>query len=42
MALYAGFPAALNGMFAAKDVFAAHDAEETGEAGGLMRRDTSN
>ncbi len=26
MALYAGFPAALNGMFAAKDVFAAHAA----------------
>ncbi|MGS0623058.1 carboxymuconolactone decarboxylase family protein [Ralstonia sp. VS2407] len=27
MALYAGFPAALNGMFAAKEVFAAHDAK---------------
>ncbi|CAJ0807961.1 MULTISPECIES: carboxymuconolactone decarboxylase family protein [Ralstonia] len=40
MALYAGFPAALNGMFAAKDVFAAHDAE--GAVGGSMRRDTSN
>ncbi|AIY42383.1 4-carboxymuconolactone decarboxylase [Collimonas arenae] len=25
MALYAGFPAALNGMFAAKEVFAEHD-----------------
>ena len=24
MAVYAGFPAALNGLFAAKDVFAAH------------------
>lgn len=24
MAIYAGFPAALNGLFAAKDVFAAH------------------
>lgn len=27
MAVYAGFPAALNGLFAAKDVFAARDAE---------------
>ena len=26
MAVYAGFPAALNGLFAARDVFAAHDA----------------
>lgn len=26
MAVYAGFPAALNGMFAAKEVFAEHDA----------------
>jgi 4-carboxymuconolactone decarboxylase len=26
MAVYAGFPAALNGMFAAKDVFAERDA----------------
>jgi len=42
MALYAGFPAALNGMFAAKEVFAAHDAEEAGAAAGSMRRDTSN
>ncbi len=42
MALYAGFPAALNGMFAAKEVFAAHDAEGTVAAGGSMRRDTSN
>lgn len=25
MSLYAGFPAALNGVFAAKEVFAAHD-----------------
>ncbi len=25
MAVYAGFPAALNGLFAAKDVFAEHD-----------------
>ncbi len=24
MAVYAGFPAALNGLFAAKEVFAAH------------------
>ncbi|WP_439892769.1 carboxymuconolactone decarboxylase family protein [Ralstonia sp. 25C] len=45
MALYAGFPAALNGMFAAKEVFAAHDAEGDevdAPAGGSMRRDTSN
>lgn len=28
MAVYAGFPAALNGLFAAKEVFAALDAEE--------------
>ena len=27
MAVYAGFPAALNGLFAAKEVFAAHDRE---------------
>ena len=27
MAVYAGFPAALNGLFAARDVFAARDAE---------------
>lgn len=40
MALYAGFPAALNGMFAAKAVFADQDA--AGEAGASMRRDTSN
>lgn len=26
MAVYAGFPAALNGLFVAKEVFAAHDA----------------
>ncbi len=37
MALYAGFPAALNGMFAAKAVFADQDA-----AGVSTRRDTSN
>ncbi|CAJ0695599.1 carboxymuconolactone decarboxylase family protein [Ralstonia holmesii] len=42
MALYAGFPAALNGMFAAKEVFAAHDAEGAAPAGGSMRRETSN
>ncbi len=30
MAVYAGFPAALNGLFAAKDVFAAHEAEKAG------------
>ncbi len=30
MAVYAGFPAALNGLFAAKEVFAAHETEETG------------
>lgn len=41
MALYAGFPAALNGMFAAKEVFADHDAEDA-PAGGSTRRDTSN
>ncbi len=40
MALYAGFPAALNGMFAAKAVFADQDA--AGEAGASTRRDTSN
>ena len=40
MALYAGFPAALNGLFAAKEVFAAHDAE--GGADVSVRRDTSN
>ena len=28
MAVYAGFPAALNGLFAAKEVFAARDAEQ--------------
>jgi 4-carboxymuconolactone decarboxylase len=32
MAVYAGFPAALNGLFAAKEVFAAH--AEAGEAAG--------
>jgi 4-carboxymuconolactone decarboxylase len=38
MAVYAGFPAALNGMFAAKEVFAAQDAA----AGDSARRETSN
>jgi 4-carboxymuconolactone decarboxylase len=28
MAVYAGFPAALNGMFAAKEVFAERNAQE--------------
>jgi len=28
MAIYAGFPAALNGLFAAKEVFAERDAAE--------------
>jgi 4-carboxymuconolactone decarboxylase len=28
MAVYAGFPAALNGIFAAKEVFAERDAKE--------------
>jgi 4-carboxymuconolactone decarboxylase len=28
MAVYAGFPAALNGLFAAKEVFAAHKSEK--------------
>ncbi len=42
MALYAGFPAALNGMFAAKEVFAAHDAEGEALAGPSTRRETSN
>jgi 4-carboxymuconolactone decarboxylase len=37
-AVYAGFPAALNGMFAAKEVFAAQDAA----AGDSARRETSN
>jgi len=30
MAVYAGFPAALNGLFAAKEVFAAHEAPPVG------------
>ncbi|AMP04375.1 carboxymuconolactone decarboxylase family protein [Collimonas pratensis] len=34
MALYAGFPAALNGMFAAKEVFAEHDRLDRSETGG--------
>ncbi len=33
MAVYAGFPAALNGLFAAKDVFAAHPVPEAAAAG---------
>jgi 4-carboxymuconolactone decarboxylase len=28
MAVYAGFPASLNGLFAAKEVFAAHDGQQ--------------
>ena len=32
MAVYAGFPAALNGLFAAKDVFAAMDEREAAAA----------
>ncbi|MDQ1195082.1 carboxymuconolactone decarboxylase family protein [Agrobacterium sp. SORGH_AS 787] len=32
MAVYAGFPAALNGLFAAKDVFSAIDAREAAAA----------
>ncbi|MDM8552676.1 carboxymuconolactone decarboxylase family protein [Desulfobacterales bacterium HSG2] len=31
MAVYAGFPAALNGMFAAKEVFEERDREKAGE-----------
>lgn len=31
MAVYAGFPAALNGLFAAAEVFAARDAQEAGQ-----------
>lgn len=31
MAVYAGFPAALNGMFAAKEVFAARDSKGTSD-----------
>ncbi|NKI69969.1 carboxymuconolactone decarboxylase family protein [Collimonas pratensis] len=34
MALYAGFPAALNGMFAAKEVFAEHDRLDRSETSG--------
>ncbi|MEW9897823.1 carboxymuconolactone decarboxylase family protein [Chitinivorax sp. PXF-14] len=33
MAVYAGFPAALNGLFAAKEVFAERDATEGGQSG---------
>ena len=33
MAVYAGFPAALNGLFAAGDVFASHQENTTHEAG---------
>ena len=32
MAVYAGFPAALNGLFAAKEVFAARHADPAGAA----------
>ncbi|CDX35266.1 conserved hypothetical protein [Mesorhizobium sp. ORS 3359] len=32
MTVYAGFPAALNGLFAAKDVFAARFPVQKGEA----------
>ena len=32
MAVYAGFPAALNGLFAAKEVFDERDAENTSES----------
>ncbi|MBP1845486.1 alkylhydroperoxidase/carboxymuconolactone decarboxylase family protein YurZ [Rhizobium petrolearium] len=32
MAVYAGFPAALNGLFAAKEVFAARFAGQNGQA----------
>ncbi|APC69091.1 carboxymuconolactone decarboxylase family protein [Ralstonia solanacearum] len=45
MALHAGFPAALNGMSAAKAVFAAQDAAGVAgvdAAGPSVRRDTSN
>lgn len=31
MAVYAGFPAALNGLFAAKEVFASHDTQDAME-----------
>ncbi|AMP69727.1 carboxymuconolactone decarboxylase family protein [Ralstonia solanacearum] len=41
MALYAGFPAALNGMFAAKAVFADQDAAADA-SGASTHRDTSN
>ncbi len=34
MAVYAGFPAALNGLFAAKEVFAERDAAEANDAAG--------
>jgi 4-carboxymuconolactone decarboxylase len=33
MAVYAGFPAALNGLFAAKEVFAAHPAPDAAASG---------
>ena len=33
MAVYAGFPAALNGLFAAKEVFAQRDGDASGRAG---------
>lgn len=34
MAVYTGFPAALNGLFAAREVFAKRDAREDGESNG--------
>jgi 4-carboxymuconolactone decarboxylase len=34
MSVYAGFPAALNGLFAAKEVFAQHDAPQCNPAQG--------
>ena len=33
MAVYAGFPAAVNGLFAAKEVFAGQEGEDTAAAG---------
>jgi 4-carboxymuconolactone decarboxylase len=36
MSVYAGFPAALNGLFAAKEVFAQHDAPQGNHAQGQV------
>ncbi|MGC4076613.1 MAG: carboxymuconolactone decarboxylase family protein [Rubrivivax sp.] len=36
MAVYAGFPAALNGLFAAKEVFAERDREAAGASGEVV------